>query len=694
MQARLYLTFALLFTGCPADAPVIPASDAAFTDTAKDAIADGSADAGANDTGGDLAGEATADTGPYPEVVGDAPIPDTPIPDTPIAEVAPDTTPDAIPDVPAGPSCVTTITGLVVEPALETASFVLDSADDTGNDTGSARIRPSGGTWLPVHTPSRLPDASAAGVVFHLTAATTYELEVTVSAGTACATFTTLPETPAHTTSATVNVGPGQSIAAAVSAATPGTDIIVQPGVYREQIPVTVSGAPGQFIRLLGQPGAILDGSSDQTPVWTDQGAGIWTTPWTGEPSYISRDGVRMYHYTAMAGLQQGLGDDDVPIAEGWFAENGTLTVRVSADPGTSAWQLPVHVGALLLDGAAHIWIEGFEIRHYGESEYPKGIDVRGSDNVVIANNVIHDTSSPIWVRKGANHVRIENNTIYQSGVDAWPWAAKKGTDHENSAINIGGGVGFVVAGNTIHTIFNGIATGSFGDDENPDIAHSVDVYRNRMRRIGDDGLEPEGACVNNRFWDNSVDEVHNGVSLAPITWGPVFVVRNRFTDYTQSGFKVSNDSSGPVFLYHNTCFTDRPDNNGMNVSGPFANMTFRNNIVRGTRYALEVTFTLPAGNDLDYDNWFTTRGAPWVKWDNVKYDDLTDWCSAASQECNGHQTAPGLLDPVAFAFGLDSGSTNIDAGILVEGINDDYTGTAPDIGYREFGSAEPAPVP
>ena len=44
------------------------------------------------------------------------------------------------------------------------------------------------------------------------------------------------------------------------------------------------------------------------------------------------------------------------------------------------------------------------------------------------------------------------------------------------------GGIGFIVRDNVIHTIFNGIGTGSFDDDQNPDIAHSADVYRNRMR--------------------------------------------------------------------------------------------------------------------------------------------------------------------------------------------------------------------
>jgi len=575
----------------------------------------------------------------------------------------------------------------MITPAIETADFVLDPA----TSGAEARVRPVGGTWQTVHPPSEVQGRTS-GVIFRLAAATDYELQVGGPGGATCGTFTTLAEDPVHTTATTVTVSPGQSIAAAVAAATPGTDIVVEAGIYRERVDVDVSGSPGAYIRILGEPGAILDGSQESQPTWTSQGSDVWTTPWAGDPSYISRDSIRMYHYTSLAGLQSGIGDDDVPIDEGWFVDGGQLYVRSLTDPSTTTWQLPQHAGAFKLDGVAHIWIEGLEIRHYGDTAYPTGIDIRDSDHVVVRNNTIHNTSTPIWSRKGADYSRIASNTIYQSGVDQWPWAAIKGTDHENSAINIAGGIGFIVRDNVIHTIFNGIGTGSFGDDQNPDIAHSADVYRNRMRRIGDDGLEPEGACINNRFWDNSVDEVLNGISLAPVTWGPVFVLRNRFTDYTQSGFKVSNDSSGPVFLYHNTSWTDRADNNGMNVSGAFSGMTFRNNIVRGTRYAIEVTFTLPAGNDLDYDNWFTTRGAPWVKWDDIKYDDLDAWCTSTGQECNGHQDAPGLSDPANGAFGLAPGSPNIDAGVVISGINDHHV--APDIGYREQGEAEPPVVP
>jgi len=350
---------------------------------------------------------------------------------------------------------------------------------------------------------------------------------------------------------------------------------------------------------------------------------------------------------------------------------------------------VPVLNTAVFIDGAGFIWVEGLEIRYYGEGEYPKGVDVRAADHAVIIGNTIYGTPAPVWVRRGSNDVRVHDNTIYQTSLTSWPWAAIKGTDHENTAINLAGGRGAIVSDNDIHTIFNGIGSGSFDAPTDTTIAYDVDVYRNRLRFTMDDGLEPEGACVNNRYWSNVVDSPHNGLSLAPITYGPVWVLRNRLTDYVAGGFKVSNSSSGRVWLYHNTSYTNRPDTNGMSPSGPFTNMVFRNNIVRGTRYAFEDgAGTQP--NDFDFDNFFSTRGAPVIKWDDVRYDTVEAWCAAVGQECNGQTGAPALQNPDNFAFAPAPGSPNIDAGVRIYGINDVFAGDAPDIGYVEVGASEP----
>lgn len=562
-------------------------------------------------------------------------------------------------------------------------------------------------TWWQGPPLVRLPDGRLAGSAFWLTAGTAYEVRVEAGGAVGCDTVTTQAVDPAHATTrelwvdATAPAGgsgtsaaPFDTLGAAVAAASAGTDVHVRAGVYREEVTIDAGGAAGSYLRIVGEPGAVLDGSDPTlAPTWRDDGDGTWSTPWSGDPRYVARDGARLYHYLSLADLDAGVGLNSVPIAEGFFVSGGRLHVRIASAPAGHAWQIPTLGTAIAISGANWVWIEGLEIRFYGEGDYAKGIDVtEGADHVVIRGNHVHDVPSPIWIRKGSSHVRVEDNEVNQSSVGGWPWPAVKATDHENSAISLAGGRGAIVARNVIHDLFNGVYAGSFDDDRNPALAYDVDVSANRLTRIGDDGFEPEGAAVNARFWDNTVDVVHNGVSLAPITYGPVWVLRNRFTDYDESGFKVSNDSSGRVWLLHNTCFTDRAQQNGMNVSGSFANMVFRNNLIRGTSYALESTQAV-GSNDLDYDALFTTRGAPRVKWDDVRYDDLAALCSATTLECHGVGDDPRLPAPGAASWLPGTGSPLIDAGEHWYGINDGFAGAAPDIGYVEVGSSEVPPL-
>ena len=559
--------------------------------------------------------------------------------------------------------------------------------------------------WRRGHDLVRIRGARLAGSLFWLRPDQLYELQVIAEELLGCGELRTLPLQPEHQTLRTLHVAeaaqpggdgsadrPFASIQSAINAAEPGTDILAGPGIYHESLWIEARGEPGRFIRILGD-GAMLDGSdgdiaADGLP-WTSEGGGVYHAAFHGRPTYLARDRERMYHYPNLQGLRDGRGHRGVAMAEGWFATGDRLYVRCLDPPVEHIWQVPVLGTAFALSGAAWIWIEGFEIGYYGEGEYPKGVDLRGSDHIVVRHNEIHDMPTPVWIRRGTSFTRIEHNLIYQSAVHLWPWDAVKGTDHENSAILVEGGAGTIIAYNEIREVFNGVYTGSFGAQQDPDLAFDVDAYENRLSLISDDGFEPEGACINQRFWHNVVDQVHNGISLAPVTFGPTWVVRNRFSNYDESGFKVSNGSSGPVFLYHNTCWTDRPDQNGMNISGTFENMVFRNNIVRGTRYALEMSMGARP-NDLDHDNLFTTRGPPVVKWDNVRYDDLAALCRATGLECHGQPEAPGLIDPAQDRFGLAAGSPNIDSGLRIPGINDDFEGEAPDIGHVELGQDEP----
>ena len=158
-----------------------------------------------------------------------------------------------------------------------------------------------------------------------------------------------------------------------------------------------------------------------------------------------------------------------------------------------------------------------------------------------------------------------------------------------------------MVRRNDIHGFFNGVVPGTWGRLEDDRYNNDVDVYLNRIWDIRDDGLEPEGTCINNRFWANTVAHMLMGVSLCPITIGPTWVIRNVFYDYYGQAWKLSNHSAGVVFNYHNTAWTARPGRNAATSGQPWDNHTWRNNIIVATRYVIEDRYQ-HSRTSFDYD--------------------------------------------------------------------------------------------
>jgi hypothetical protein len=222
---------------------------------------------------------------------------------------------------------------------------------------------------------------------------------------------------------------------------------------------------------------------------------------------------------------------------------------------------------------------------------------------------------------------------------------------------------------------------------DNPNVALDADIYKNTIHDISDDGLEPEGACVNHRFRDNHIDTMLVGVSIAPVTQGPTWVIRNLVTNFTSTSIKWARNPYGVVFFYHNTFWTDVPGLNAMSMITIAHNAIMHNNIFQGNGYAFEESLTGSTGMDWDFDNWFTTHDStsPHFKWENINYQTLTLLCKSVGLECNGHEYPPGFVNPMEGNFTLLAISPNIDQGVVIPGINDDFTGSGPDIGAYEF---------
>jgi hypothetical protein len=253
----------------------------------------------------------------------------------------------------------------------------------------------------------------------------------------------------------------------------------------------------------------------------------------------------------------------------------------------------------------------------------------------------------------------------------------------EGSAISFQGGGGNVARFNRVHGLFNGIGASTWGDLENEALNRDLDIHDNVFTEIGDDPLEPEGACMNVRFWNNQTRDTLQGISLAPITVGPVYVVRDRYVNYKESAVKAGVDSRGVVYLYHVLGWTNRPDGNGQQACGPWDNMHFRNSIIRGTRYVIEDMHRHPVGCTFDFCDLFTTATDRFLKWQDQRYRDLDAVPPAAGfgrhiLRVEPYTTTDADGEPTGLAPGL------IDAGVHIPGINDDFQGKAPDLGPKE----------
>ena len=572
--------------------------------------------------------------------------------------------------------------------------------------------------WQSGHSLIRVDDGRLVGSLFGLSPSTSYDIKVLDGSAEISGSVATQPDELQFTPSVILHVNdnapsggdgsaaaPFRTIQEGVNHAGPGTQVLVADGTYQEAISFPASGTAGNWIQVKAEgSAAILDGAKNLSgDIWTAYSTShVWFTKVGASFKYLARDGKRFYMYDDRSGLMQSRGHNGVPMNEGWYFEPSTLRLYVRSldNPSNHTWQVPLLNHAFDAVGRDWLWIEGFEIRFYGTQTNGCGVCTINTSHVVIRKNKIHNMQLGIFVNwtggeSQGNDTRIEYNEIYDPPVNEWPWRAVKGSSMEGTGIIVRGHIGAIVRGNEVHNYFNGIYTGSSGALENPAVAFDADIYNNYIHHISDDGLEPEGACINQRFRNNTVDTMLVGISLAPITQGPTWVLRSSFTNYSGSTIKWDRNSDGVVLIYHNTGWTNANNPNAMGLISPVHNAVLRNNIFQSNGYAFEEVPTGSTGNDWNNDNWHTTRalGTPHFKWENIDYSTVSALCAATGLECNGYEDSPGLTNPSGGDFTLLSSSPNIDRGVVIPGINDGFAGNAPDVGAYEFAFDPPPTV-
>jgi len=379
------------------------------------------------------------------------------------------------------------------------------------------------------------------------------------------------------------------------------------------------------------------------------------------------------------------------------FDGNGEIQLNVAGAPGKYiVWQAfgdsdvifdPVRIAA------DYIWLEGVHVKGHANVDNEYGLRTYNSpEHVVIVKNTFTYFYYSIALNHGGNNWLITDNTIVgdkdviNEPDDSSSWGGE-GIELEHTS-------GHTVAYNSISRVADGISY--------PD--HNCDIFGNDIFDVTDDGIEPDYGYANIRIWENRISNArHNGFSFQPMNGGPWYFIRNQVAAPLESCLKLRQISR--VLLAHNL-FVGWA---GALAYGSEGMLNFQSNnniwITVTDGYVWENGEGGAAGRrtNLDYDGFDWGSSGYAFKWgSNARYHDLHEFQNATGLEPHGIHInrdtsfatfdvpqAPPASMPLQYMT-LKHGSNAIDAGIVLPGINDDFSGSAPDLGPFEIG----APLP
>jgi parallel beta-helix repeat protein len=495
------------------------------------------------------------------------------------------------------------------------------------------------------------------------------------------------------------------SLATGIGQAYPGDAVILRGGTYHlGSISSVRSGTATNPIVWQAYSGekSILDGTDPATFTWTYYANGVYSTIINvGDTHFVMADGKRLFPYDDLTDLRN-LSRGNTP---GFYTSGTTLYVHLknNKDPNTAVMVISRENEALHITHD-HIYILDLTFRHYGQGSYAKAIYLNGASNTLVQKCIFENNDLGVGIKRAASENVIQDCT-FSDTIFNWPWSDIK----DVGGLEDGGivfydpvdGRGNIIRRNTFHDDFDG-----FGICPNSTamVTNETDVYDNTIYNMGDDGVEADGRCSNVRIWGNTFYDVLMGISLAPVYDGPVYAIRNVIHrtgvgnhSYTGSPFKFNSgySTSGPMYLFHNTADAYYSGNNGLYIKAPgtWDLIYARNNIWSGTSYAINNYNTSQPVN-LDYDNLYNAGITNLVRWNSTNYATLTSFSAATGQESHGLSVSPGFADTDNGDYRLSPGSPMIDAGLSIPGINNQFFGTAPDLGAFEHSSSAVAAKP
>ena len=553
---------------------------------------------------------------------------------------------------------------------------------------------------------------------------------------------------------------PLRTIQKAVEMVNPGETVLIHGGIYRdtgrsEFLRISKSGIAEAPIILRAVPGeeVVIDGADNDLAQpgrvsWQASDSGLYWAPLLTKPEDVYYEKHFLMPFDSLNNLKTGLygGDTRTGLYGGWWYDGGARRLYLKIPTNYDEWSgstinpTNTHIYAVLTDygiriSGDNVAVEGLIFQHLDTA-----VRLDGADDVVLRNNIMraNDTgiaaSTSVSAAEGSwsDFALIEGNDISCSPSYLYrDW--ELGHDVlSTSGISLSSGGNHVIRHNKIHDVENGIFAGSpWGDMTtfgNPRYNAGTVLLENELYRIGDDSFELDGPAYNQVIYGNDIHDVFVGISAAPLSIGPLWMIRNTiyltnryFPDgnldltgtymFPYGAWKYNTGGrgggTGPSLIYHNTSvvmldpasplksiaafstvwsntpgFVARIRNNSWVVNPGNKILWVEKDEIEGGGHPVEV--------DMDYDNLWVDLFQSGAYYLGLSPGDRTYSLQEVQNdyglEIHGMSVLPAYGDPSQSDFSVPADSPLVDAGLLIPGINDDFTGAAPDIGAYEYG--------
>jgi len=416
---------------------------------------------------------------------------------------------------------------------------------------------------------------------------------------------------------------PLSDIQEALDRAAPGTTVHLAPGVYRQRVHFSEGGVAGFPVTLAGPRDAMIDASEPIALAWkpaADIGPGVYKAALPSpvitvtvadkivtilderrvDPQNVQKVLARGKNKNALGVVPENVYTPDWawPVIfrkgigpSGWEGVKALamysatrqeliLHIRGDLDPRRQKITVAPRLPAVAVKGVDRCVVRGITIR-YGW----QGVLVEHSLGSTVEDCRIEITDHGVFLGEDADRCTVRFNEISQDPYagaspkmtgwwDNW-LAVKEGGFYDRVGIEIHSTLGgHAIHDNYIHDNWDGIEdTGAVGKNQN------LDVHHNRIFRVADDGLEPNGAGENCRWHDNWVEEATCGFRIKTIKAGPLYAYRNIFFDNGEDYRCFVPRYPAAVYVYHNTS-TSGPAVTSNKVQGVGTpNYWFLNNI-------------------------------------------------------------------------------------------------------------------